>query len=845
MAKPTLPTLPIDAELPGLLRRLADCPNLVLVAEPGAGKTTRVPPALLGADWLGDGEVWVLEPRRIAARMAARRVASELGEPVGKRVGYQVRFERKVSRDTRVTFVTEALLTRRLLDDPDLKGIGAVVLDEFHERSIHTDLALALLKRLQARRPELRIVVMSATLDADSVARYLDDCPALHVSGRTFPVEVEFLERPDERPLQAQVAVGVRKLCVRGLDGDTLVFLPGAAEIRRASEACEPLVQQFGVELCVLHGDLPPDQQDRALREGKRPKVILSTNIAETSLTLPGVTSVIDSGLVRSAGHSPWSGLPTLTTKPISQASATQRAGRAGRVREGRCLRLYTQGDYHGRPAQDTPEVRRSDLAETALVLHAALGAEPLPWFEPPPSAAWEAAESLLSDLGAVADEGGLNDCGRALLAMGVHPRAGRLFQVAAEQGCAHEGAIAAALLGERDLRLDQRRMGAGRDDEVGNSDLWARLLAFESLGGDTSARGARRSGLDAQVVRVVDRTAQQLLRRAGRGPAPGSDAESVLTVATLMAFPDRVARRRKPRGDTVVLAGGGSARLAPASVVKEAELLVAVEADERPGGAIVRTACAIEPELLLEHFPQHIHDARKLRFDRDAERIEVREQLLYRTLVLDESIKLGEQAEDVAQALADAALAAGAAAPWDVDAVEQLRRRLKFAAEHIPDVKPFDEAAFLDVLRQHCLDKTSFAELRAAPLQTLLPHLLDPATARALQEQAPVEVRLASGRRLKVTYEPDRPPWVKSRLQDFFGCQDGPRVADGRVPLVLHLLAPNQRPVQVSTDLAGFWERHYPTLRKELGRRYPRHSWPEDPLTAEPPKPRPPRRRK
>ncbi|MFM2420487.1 MAG: hypothetical protein RL385_5210, partial [Pseudomonadota bacterium] len=358
------PVLPIDAALPSLLQELARTPNLVLVAEPGAGKTTRVPPALLDAAFRGDREVVVLEPRRIAARMSARRVAEELGESVGGRVGYVVRFEREVSERTRLTFVTEALLVRRLLGEPDLGGVAAVVLDEFHERSLHTDLALALLRKLQqTSRPDLRLVVMSATLEAERVAAFLD-ARVVHVSGRTFPVSVEHLDKPDERKIEEQVRGAVRKLLVHNVDGDVLVFLPGAAEIRRCEEACTELATQFGVDLCMLHGDLPPKEQDRAVATGPRRKVIFSTNIAETSLTLPSVVAVVDAGLVRMAGHSPWSGLPTLSTQKVSQASAVQRMGRAGRVREGRCLRLYTRADFESRPRFDTAEILKSDLCD-------------------------------------------------------------------------------------------------------------------------------------------------------------------------------------------------------------------------------------------------------------------------------------------------------------------------------------------------------------------------------------------------------------------------------------------------------------------------------------------------
>ncbi len=819
----------------------------MLVAEPGAGKTTRLPPALLEGSFAREGQVLVLEPRRIAARMAARRIASERGQRVGDETGYVVRFERVVSARTRVLFLTEALLTRRLLEDPELRGVSVVVLDEFHERSLHTDLALSLLTRLsRTTRPDLRLVVMSATLDAERVSTFLD-APVVRVPGRTFPVHVEHLERPDERRLEEQVAAAVRKLCVRGLSGDVLVFLPGAAEIRRAQEACSEVQKTFDLDVVMLHGDLPAAEQDRAVSPGKRHKVILSTNIAETSLTLEGVVAVVDSGLARVAGHSPWSGLPTLVTAKVSQASATQRAGRAGRVREGVCLRLYTKADHDARPRFDVPEILRSDLTETELVLRAALGPEvdTLPFLEPPPAAAKQAADQLLLRLGAVDDGAALSVLGRRMLDMPVHPRVSRLALALAERGFGEEGATLAALLGERDVRLGQRtsfREGAAKHDEVGSSDLLARLDAFEALGSDTSAQNAKRHGLDPAQVRVVSRTVEQLRRHLQGVPRSISepDFETAVRVSTLLAFPDRVGKRRTAHGDDVVLSGGGSARLAESSVVKEASLLVAVEADERgKSGAVIRTASAIEPEWLLEHFAEHIRETRSVTFDTASERVQVAQQIAYDALVLDESRSLGARGDDVSACLADAALRAGAAAPWDVDALEQWKRRILFASQHDARVSPLDEAKLLAALRAHCHGKLSFAELRAEPFEHVLPELLGPDVRARVEGLAPRKWRMPSGRELSVHYEPDRPPWIASRLQDFFGMQRGPSLVDGKVPLVLHLLAPNQRPVQVTTDLPGFWDRHYPGIRKELMRRYPRHSWPEDPRTALPPEPR------
>jgi ATP-dependent helicase HrpB len=844
-----LSSLPIDAFLPEILASLEGAPNLVVVAEPGAGKTTRLPPALLAASFARAGQVLVLEPRRIAARMAAQRVASELGERPGQRIGYSVRFERQLSAETQVVFLTEALLTRRLLEDQSLRGVSCVVLDEFHERSLHTDLGLALLRRLQhTTRPELRVVVMSATLDAERVASFLA-APIVRVPGRVHPVDVEYLERPDERKLEEQVRAAVRKLLVRKVDGDILVFLPGAAEIRRAAQACHELTAAFGVELATLHGDLPPAEQDRAVAKGQRPKIVLSTNIAETSLTLEGVAAVVDSGLARVAGHSPWSGLSTLSTQKVSQASAIQRMGRAGRVRAGLCLRLFTRADFDARARFDVPELAKADLCETELILCSLLGSAEaeLAWLDAPPAAARAAALELLTRLGALdAARARVTELGRRLLDMPLHPRLGRFAVALAERGFHGEAASMAALLSEREIRLQHRTAfgGARRaHDEVGASDLLARFSALEALNGDFSADNARRHELDAGALRAVGQVSASLGRSLSQIPRRiDQDFEEAVRTALLLAFPDRVGKRRARGGSEIVLSAGGSASLAETSVVKEAEFLVAFEADERGSAAAsIRGASSIEPEWLLEYFPERVRSEQRVVFDAQRERVESSELMLYDALLLDESRRAGQHGPAVSALLADAALARGNAAPWDVDAVEQWQRRSRFAAQYDPSVTAIDAALLREALLAHARGKLSFEELRREPLEGVLPELIDAGLRALLARLAPARIKLPSGRELSVHYELDRPPWVESRLQDFFGMVDGPKLAGGKLPLVLHLLAPNQRPVQVTTDLKGFWDKHYAGIRKELMRRYPRHSWPEDPKSALPP---PPKRR-
>ncbi|HEV3467671.1 MAG TPA: ATP-dependent helicase HrpB [Pyrinomonadaceae bacterium] len=871
--------MPIDALLPAAAAALGRGPSLVIEAPPGAGKTTRVPPFLLDAGAAGAGEVWVLEPRRLAARLSARRVAEERGERLGETVGYQVRFEEVAGPRTRIRFLTEGVLTRRMLSDPLLERVGVVVLDEFHERHLQADLALALLKRLQGReRPDLKLVAMSATLDAAPLARYLGDCPVLRSEGRRFEVAVEHLAREDARPLEAQVESAVRRLSAEGLGGDVLVFLPGAAAIRRAQEACAQVAREQDLLVLPLHGELPADEQDAAVRPADRRKLILSTNVAETSVTIEGVAAVVDSGLARVAGHSPWSGLPVLQVSRVSQASAVQRAGRAGRTRAGRCLRLYTAQDFAARPAHETPEVRRLDLAEAVLELRAAgvgdLGE--FDWYEAPTTEARAAAETLLARLGALDAGGGLTPLGRRMLRLPLHPRLARIVAEGEARGVGREACVVAALAAERDIRAggemfaargepaEQRRREQERTARHGSSDLLELFDLFAEARRGRLAPGLLRAmGLNVNAVRHVERARRQLqsLVEGGRGTAGAESAddltaerEEALLVAVLAGYPDRVARRRDLKDETaeLLLSVGGTARLAPESVVRRAEFLVAVEAEGRKPAAreagrargaqaVVRLASAIEPDWLLDLFSDRLEERTEARWNAQAERAEVFGRLVYDQLLIDEWRAQGAAGEEASRVLAAAALDAGPQAFVEREALERFLARAEFVARLFPEANfpALGEAEAREALAEMCEGRRSFAELReaarAGELFELLRRRLSPEQSRLLAQMAPERVALAGGRQARVSYEPGREPYVASRLQDFFGMHEGPRVAGGRVPLVLHLLAPNRRPVQVTTDLAGFWARHYPRARRELGRRYPRHAWPEDPLRKPP----------
>ncbi len=845
--------LPIDSLLPEIVAELRRSPNLIIEAAPGAGKTTRVPSALLDAG-IGNGEVWVLEPRRLATRMAARRVAEERGEKPGETVGYQVRFEEVASRQTRLRFLTEGILTRRLLADPKLKNVGTVVLDEFHERHLQADLALALLKRLQqTTRPDLKLVVMSATLDAAPIAHYLDNAPKLSSEGKRFEVAVEHQPHEDNRPLADQVASAVGKLLVENLDGDVLVFLPGAAEIRRAQAACSTLAKQHDLLVLPLHGDLSPAEQDRAVRPADRRKIILSTNVAESSVTIDGVVAVIDSGLARIAGHSAWSGLATLNVQRVSKASAIQRAGRAGRTRPGRCLRLYTVQDFNARSDHETAEVHRLDLAEPALELHSAGIADlnSFGWFEAPPTSAIEAADSLLKKLGAIDATGRVTKTGEQMLRFPLHPRQSRMLIEAQSRGVFDEACTIAALIGERDIVASEMFNGRRTNFHAKHhspSDLLDRLDLFaEAERANFSASILRELNLDPGSTMAVNRVRRQLQTRpiaqSPRPSFPPSQNDDALLISILAGYPDRVARRRNVKDEKaeLLLSGGGAALLSTSSSVRSSEFLVAVDAEERRDAAAntirnIRLASAIQPEWLIDLFADGLRENVEAKWNAQLQRVEAAEQMLYDQLVIDERRNHTARGSEVTKVLAEAALSVGWQKFADEESVTKFLARVEFIAKHFPEsaMPVFTEDDVCSALAEACTDLRSFAELREAAgkggLINFLKHKLTGEQARLLNQMAPDTVNIAGRRNIKINYEQDKAPWIASRLQDFFGMTDSPKIAAGRASLVIHLLAPNQRPVQVTSDLAGFWQRTYPQVRRELSRKYPRHQWPENP---------------
>lgn len=866
---PSWPALPVRDALPALLRALADPGAAVLIAPPGAGKTTLVPLALRDALARGalpgadpDGKIVVLQPRRIAARATAARMAALRGTALGLEVGYAIRFERRVSAQTRIEVVTEGLLVRRIQADPGLQGVAAVVVDELHERSLDVDLSLAMLAEVRrSLRPELRLLAMSATLDPTRVAALLGDAPVLQVEVRSHPVEVRYLPSPRAAPLPQAVAHAVAEACVwldahppmpdggPSAPGHVLVFLPGMAEIRACADALQRAPATAGCDVRTLHGAAGNAEQEHALAPSPRRKIVLSTNVAETSLTVDGVAAVVDSGQRRRPRLDPSLGLSRLELGRVSQAAADQRAGRAGRQRSGLCLRLWSAAEHGGMDAFDRPEIADADLAGATLQVRA-FGCTPrdFAWFEAPPPARLEAAEAQLRALGAVAGDR-LTPLGAAMAELPLAPRLARVLLAGVDAGEADRAARLCALASEPDIL--QRPPAVGTD-----SDLDLRLQALDEAcpPGGRPARGGRfGADLDPAALRRVIATyealrphAHALQRSRPKGPSAPAACTAAAPAAWLLAgFPDRVARRRSPGSDRLLLASGHGARLGPHSSVRDAELMVAIVLEPGTRGerteAVVQVAAALDPAWLpLEE---------RLDTDWDDVRAGVRQRLVagYGAIIVRER-PASERADPAA---ASALLAARAAVEPERalgladDAVQWLWRLRWLAGAQpslaLPTWPGLGHAApgealgavsteDVDVFAALADGRRSFADLQRLDLPGELRQRLTARQQQALEVEAPQRLTLPSGFGGRVRYQPLEPPTLSVRLQDAFGLEQTPRVAGGRVPVRVELLAPNGRPAAITSDLAGFWAGAWREVRKELRGRYPKHSWPETP---------------
>ncbi|HTK56213.1 MAG TPA: ATP-dependent helicase HrpB [Gemmatimonadales bacterium] len=836
--------LPIDEALPELRRVLRERSSAVLPAPPGAGKTTRVPLALLEEPWLQGKKIVMLEPRRLAARMAAGWMAAQaLGRSgagaVGGLIGYRIRRDTKVSKDTRIEVVTEGVLTRILRSDPALEAYGCVIFDEFHERSLPGDLGLALtLQAQQLLRPELRILVMSATLDGAPIAKLLGDAPVVSSEGRSFPVETKWIPRPKEQRVENAVAAAVRRALEEVPTGDILAFLPGAREIRSAASLLGPMPPaSCPVDVVPLFGDLKQEEQDRAVRpapSGRR-KVVLATSIAETSLTIDGVTVVVDGGMSRVPKFSPRSGMTRLTTVRVSRASADQRRGRAGRVAPGTCYRCWDQNEERGLVPRGSPEILEADLAPLALDL-AVQGTRPdeLPWLDAPPAAAFAQAVELLQELGALDHEGRATAHGREIAEFGVHPRLAHMMLSSRTDADADGDADAlacrlAALLEERDIL---RGEGGPPDPDI--------TLRLEVLAGRRVAPfdegGAHRVRQEAKSLQ--DQLRQQTPSRKFR-PASASASASASGLLAL-AYPDRIGKRRAGQEGRFILRNGvGAFTTAPS--LSRAEWIVAAELDGDLKESKIFLGAALGEDEVRSLYADQIETVDEVTWDVGAEKVVAKRVERFGAIVLSEKSVRDPDPQAVAHAVAEALAREGLTLlPWRDDAIE-LRARLAFLHAVDPTWPDVSDAALQaradQWLAPHLLEIRKKGDLAKLDVAKLVLEMLTWDQRKRLDDLAPTHLEVPSGSRIRVDYADPKAPVLAVKLQEVFGWLETPRLAGEKVPVTLHLLSPAQRPVQVTKDLANFWKSGYFEVRKDLRGRYPKHPWPEDPLTATPTK--------
>ncbi|MBK3662186.1 ATP-dependent helicase HrpB [Bradyrhizobium diazoefficiens] len=807
--------LPIDAVLDDLSRTLETHNAAVLVAPPGAGKTTRVPLALLDAPWAKAKKIIVLEPRRIAARASADRMAKSLGERAGETVGYRVRFGSRISRATRIEVVTEGIFTRQILDDPELSGVAAILFDEFHERSLDADMGLALARDAQlGLREDLRILVMSATLDGARVAKLLGEAPVVESEGRAYPVETRYLGRKADAPIERQMADAIAS-ALRADSGSVLAFLPGAAEIRRTQNFLAERVQDASIEIVPLFGALDAAVQDRAIApapKGSR-KVVLATSIAETSLTIEGVRIVVDSGLARVPRYEPDIGLTRLETVRVSRAAADQRRGRAGRTEPGVCYRLWDEPQTASLAPYTQPEILSADLSSLVLDLAQWGVADPaaLSLLDPPPQPAWKEAKSLLSELNALDGDGRITAEGKSLRALALPPRLARMIVDSHRVGAGEQAAEIAAILTER---------GLGGD----SADLEHRRDQFRR---DRSPRAASARDLArrwASQVAASEKAVQQ------------EDLSTGLMLA--YAFPDRVARNRG--NGSFVLANGRGAAVEQTSSLARAPYIAIGEMTGTAASGRILLAAQIAEDDIERHFAEHIESVDEISFDRGAMALRARRKRVLHAITLSEATLAVSPSEDTARIFADGLIAAGLdRLPWS-KAAKQWRDRVMFLRKAEGDSWPDLSDNGLIARRDDWLvpalyDKIALKDISAGDLSDALMALLPWEMRARLEREAPTHFEAPTGSVLAIDYEAEQGPTIAVRLQELFGLNTHPSIAAGKVPLVLELLSPAQRPVQVTRDLPGFWRGSYSAVRSEMRGRYPRHPWPDDPANALP----------
>lgn len=840
----TLPIYDVEHEIVQQLRTQS---RLILQAPTGSGKSTQVPQILLKHGFLDAGQAVILQPRRLATRLLAARVASEQQTELGRRVGYQIRFEHVAGRETKIKFVTEGVLLRQMLEDSTLRGVQALIFDEFHERHLYGDITLARALELQASRPDLLLIVMSATLDTDILQEYLAPCGVVTSHGRTFPVDVEFApftNRSAGLPVWEQAAEAFARYVGSGGPGDVLVFMPGGFEIQQTIESIRQQPEAKGYVLLPLHGELPPRDQDAAVARYRQPKVVVSTNVAETSLTIEGVRLVIDSGLARIPRYDPYRGINTLFVERISRASADQRTGRAGRTAPGLCIRLWTEQQHYERPLQELPEVKRLDLAEVVLTLKAA-GVTDLRrfrWLEPPDEQALQNAETLLTDLGALDKAARITDLGRKMLAFPVHPRYARMLIAAQNHDCVFQAALIAALTQGRDLLI--RNPGKSVEefresifDTHPASDFFTLMRAWKFAAENQFRLDAcRKAGIHSVTARQVGPLLEHFLKIAEREGLT-TDARTVPDQAVqkciLIGFSDRVARRLDQGTLRCDVVHGRRGVLARESAVQKATLLVPAEIREVEGkdkavNTLLSLATAIEPAWLGELFPEDIDKTVHVFYDSAAKRVYADEQIRFRDLTIEsrriEPPPLDEAARILATEVSEGRLTLR---NWD-HTVDQWILRLNQLSRWCPELElpSIDENDRRHLVEQICHGAFTYKEIKDRDVKPVIKSWLSAAQHELLDQHAPERIRLANGRTPKINYNADAAPFVALRIQELYDVSVTPRIAMNRVPLLIHILAPSMRPVQITQDLAGFWRDHYPRIKQELQRKYPKHEW-------------------
>ena len=840
MNRRELPIFELETALADALRAHS---RLVLQAPTGSGKSTQVPQIVLDHGLAGEGEIVVLQPRRLATRMLAARVAQERGVRLGDEVGYQIRLDRVCSAKTRIRFVTEGILLRQMLADPDLRGISTIVFDEFHERHLYGDITLARALDLQEqRRPDLKLIVMSATLDAGALQKYLTPCELLTSRGRTFPVDFEYLDKPlGEWPGWDAAAEEFERIA-RKQQGDVLVYMPGSYEIGRTINAIKNTRAGAQCMVLPLHGELPAADQDAAVAQYDRRKVIVSTNVAETSLTIDGVRVVIDCGLAKIARFDPYRGINTLLVERISRASADQRAGRAGRTAPGLCLRLWTEREHQDRPAQELPEVKRLVLAEVVLTLKAS-GVQDVArfrWLEAPDARGLERALTLLTDLGALDGSGTITALGRRMLAFPAHPRYARMLLEGHERGCVRAVTLIAALTQGRNLmrRPEGKQMQQDREDLLGesaDSDFFILMRAHRfAEQRNFNPQPCRALGINANVAREAAALAEQFLRIAkdeGLDIETRDTSSEALQRCVLAGFPDMVALRVDAGTLRCALVHGRKGVLARECVVS-APLLVASEVREVEIRGDVETlltlGTAIKEEWLRELFPEAFEETTTAYFDTTQRRVLGKKQTRFHDLVLRSEVSYTPPPQEAAVLLAHEVIAGTCPLKhWD-NAVEQWILRLNQLALWYPEFElpRLGEADRQTLIEQLCLGATTYKAIKEREVWPTVRSWLSPAQQDLLDKYAPERLELPNGRKAKVIYDATAAPTIASRIQDLYGVTGELRIAGNRIPLVIQVLAPNHRPIQITQNLETFWKESYPKIKQELQRKYPKHEW-------------------